>query len=88
MNPALNRTPCATPRRLSAKDYLFPTLLDIVAGALLLAALVAIAPRLVQADILNEFFYIVVIVWGLISALVLFGVMNSYVHKQKLWWNS
>lgn len=53
--------------------------LDVVGVALLLL-FVLFAPRLVATDILDRFFYIVSIVWGLVSALVLFGVMKSYAH--------
>lgn len=49
-------------------------------GIGLLIPFVAFTPRLLPADILNQFFYIVLIVWGLVCALVLFGVMRSYAH--------
>lgn len=49
-------------------------------GVLLLVLFVAFAPRLVPANILDQFFYIVLILWGLVGAIVLFGVMRSYAH--------
>jgi hypothetical protein len=52
----------------------------IAVGVGLLVLFVAFAPRLLPADILNQFFYIVLIVWGLVCALVLFGVLRSYAH--------
>src|SRR5271167_2371842 len=51
-----------------------------VVGVGLLLLFVLLAPRLVTTDALDRFFYIVAIVWGLVSALVLFGVMKSYAH--------
>lgn len=47
-------------------------------GVLLLLLLVIFTPILLRADILNQFFYVVLIVWGLGSAGMLFGVMKSY----------
>ena len=59
-----------------------------VVGVALLLLFILFAPRLVATDILDRFFYIVAIVWGLVSALVLFGVMKSYAqvtHKSIGW---
>lgn len=67
-----------TSSALSRRDILVITGLMILAGLLLLVALVFLAPRLLSADILNQFFYIVVVFWALIPALVLFGVLRSY----------
>jgi hypothetical protein len=63
---------------LSGKDYAIVAAVMIVIGIGLLVLFVLFAPRLVPADILNQFFYIVLIVWGLVCALVLFGVIKSY----------
>ena len=63
---------------LSAKDYVVIATVMFGFGIVLLLLFVAFTPRLLQADILNQFFYIVLIVWGLVSASVLFGVMRSY----------
>jgi hypothetical protein len=68
------------PQPLSGKDYAVIAAVMIAIGVGLLVLFVALAPRLVPADILNQFFYIVLIVWGLVCALVLFGVMRSYAH--------
>jgi hypothetical protein len=66
------------PQPLSGKDYALVAGVMMGIGIGLLVLFVIFAPRLVPADILNQFFYIVLIVWGLVSALVLFGVMRSY----------
>jgi hypothetical protein len=63
---------------LSGKDYAIIAAAMMGIGVGLLVLFVLFAPRLVPADILNQFFYIVLIVWGLVCALVLFGVMKSY----------
>jgi hypothetical protein len=69
-----------TPRSgpLSGKDYTVIAGVMIAIGIGLLVLFVLLAPRLLPADTLNQFFYIVLIVWGLVCALVLFGVMRSY----------
>ena len=72
MNAAADRGPSSSNKNssqpLSAKEYLLPSLLATVLGGLLLAAFVAIAPRLVEADILNQILYILLIVWGLVAS--------------------
>lgn len=70
----------ALPQPLSGKDYALIAGVMIVIGIALLVLFVIFAPRLVPANILNQFFYVVLIVWGLVCALVLFGVMKSYAH--------
>jgi hypothetical protein len=65
---------------LSGKDYIVAALIMVGIGLLLLVLFVAFIPRLVPADALDRFFYILVIVWGLVCAIVLFGVMRSYAH--------
>jgi hypothetical protein len=45
-----------------------------------LVLLVVLAPRLMHGGALEKFYYIVLLVWGLISAVVLFGVVRSYAH--------
>jgi hypothetical protein len=65
---------------LRGKDYAqFATIMG-AGGLLLLVLFVYFIPKLLPAGFLYEFFYIVVIAWGLISAIVLFGVMRSYAH--------
>jgi hypothetical protein len=66
------------PQPLSGKDYALIAAVMMGIGIGLLVLFVLFAPKLVPADILNQFFYIVLIVWGLVCALVLFGVMKSY----------
>lgn len=66
------------PQSLSGREYALISLALIVLGIGLLVLFVIFVPRLLPADILNEFFYIVLVVWGLVCALVLFGVMKSY----------
>lgn len=65
---------------LSGKDYAVMAAAMIGIGIVLLVLFVLFAPKLLPADILNQFFYIVLIVWGLVCALVLFGVMKSFAH--------
>lgn len=72
------KAPAAPLQPLSGKDYAVLAILTMGIGVVLLVLFVAFAPRLVPADILDQFFYIVLIVWGLVCALVLFGVMKSY----------
>jgi hypothetical protein len=72
------KAPGALPQPLSGKDYAVIAIAMVVVGVVLLVLFIVFAPRLVPADILNQFFYIVLIVWGVVSALLLFGVMRSY----------
>lgn len=74
----MGRIPGSISQPLSGKDYLGIAALMIVIGVGLLILFVLFAPRLVPADILDQFFYIVLLVFGLVCALVLFGVMRSY----------
>jgi hypothetical protein len=66
------------PAPLSAKDYVHVALIMLVVGVVLLFMLVVWAPRLIPGGTLDKFYYIVLLVWGLISAVVLFGVVRSY----------
>ena len=72
------RAQAAAPPALSGKDYALIAAAMIGIGVGLLILFVLLAPKLLPADILNQFFYIVLIVWGLVCALVLFGVLKSY----------
>jgi hypothetical protein len=74
------KAPGTLPQPLSAKDYALIAAVMMGIGIGLLVLFVLFAPRLVPANTLNQFFYIVLIVWGLVCALVLFGVMKSYAH--------
>ena len=65
-------------RPLSAKDYVYVALNMLAVGIGLLVALVVWAPRLIPGGTLERFYYIVLLMWGLISAVVLFGVVRSY----------
>src|ERR1039457_3505245 len=65
-------------RPLSAKDYVYVALNMLAVGIGLLVALVVWAPRLIPGGTLEGFYYIVLLMWGLISAVVLFGVVRSY----------
>lgn len=66
------------PQPLSGKDYALIAAVMMGIGIGLLVLFVIFVPRLVPTDVLNQFFYIVLIVWGLVCALMLFGVMRSY----------
>jgi hypothetical protein len=66
------------PKALSGKDYVIAGAAMLSIGVALLVLFVLLTPRLLPSDTLNQFFYIVLIVWGLVCALVLFGVMKSY----------
>ena len=72
------KVPGNLPQPLSGKDYAVIAVIMVVIGVGLLVLFVLFAPRLVPADILEKFFYIVLLVFGLVCALVLFGVMKSY----------
>jgi hypothetical protein len=63
---------------LSGSDYAKIGGLLLGIGGLLLVAFVLLAHRLLPAGILDQFYYIVVIIFGLVAAVVLFGVMRSY----------
>jgi hypothetical protein len=65
---------------LSGRDYAVVSFVMVALGIALLLLFVGLAPRMVPANILNQFFYIVLIVWGVICAIVLFGVLRSYAH--------
>jgi hypothetical protein len=67
-----------TPRSLSPRDYAMVAVVMAVLGVLLLLLFVGLIAKLLSADALNQFFYVVLIVWGLISSVVLFGVLKSY----------
>ena len=79
-HPTSVRPQGTLPQPLSGKDYALIAAVVMSIGIGLLVLFVIFAPRLMPADILNQFFYIVLIVWGLVCALVLFGVMKSYAH--------
>jgi hypothetical protein len=76
--PPVTRAKSHATESLSGKDYALAAVVLIGIGIALLVLFVVLIPRLLPADILNQFFYIVLIVWGLVCALVLFGVMKSY----------
>ncbi len=75
--PNTNRTH-NPPQPLTAGDYVWISAFAGCVGIGLLVLFVFLIPRLLPANLLNQFFYIVLVVWGLISALVLFGAMRSY----------
>ena len=77
-NRTANGVPGIHPQPLSGKDYAGIAILMLVIGIGLLILFVLFAPRLVPADVLGQFFYIVLLVFGLVCALVLAGAMNSY----------
>ena len=77
--PADGGVPSATPAQpLSGKDYAVIGLVLFVFGAGLLLAFVFLAPKLLPSGLLDQFYYIVVIMFGLFAAVILFGVMKSY----------
>jgi hypothetical protein len=63
---------------LSGKDYAVIALVLFLFGAGLLIAFVLLAPRLLPNGLLDQFYYVVVIIFGLVAAVILFGVMRSY----------
>jgi len=72
------RVPGSLPQPLSGRDYAVAAAVMIVVGVVLLAGFIFFAQRLVPADLFEKFYYIVVLVFGMVCALVLFGVMKSY----------
>jgi hypothetical protein len=64
--------------RLSGRDYLWISFAMLLTGVLLLVLFVLFAPKMLPAEILSQFFYVVLLAWGLVCALVLFGVLRSY----------
>lgn len=63
---------------LSGKDYAAVALVLLLFGVGLLIAFVLLVPRLLPSGLLEQFYYVVVIVFGLVAAVILFGVMRSY----------
>jgi hypothetical protein len=62
----------------AGKDYVVMAFVMLGVGAVLLICFVLFAPRMMPTEILTQFYYVVLVVWGLVCALVLFGVMKSY----------
>src|SRR5271166_1431905 len=58
-------------------------------AVLLLLCMVALLPRLVPFDVLNQFYYLVLVGWGLAGAAILTGVLRAYGHisGRHLGWN-
>jgi hypothetical protein len=63
---------------LSSRDYAVIGLIALLFGIGLLVLFVLLAPKLIPAGILDQFFYILLLSWGLVCAIVLFGVMKTY----------
>lgn len=64
----------------AGKDYVVMAFVMLGVGAALLICFVLFAPRMMPTEILSQFYYVVLVVWGLICALILFGIMKSYAH--------
>ena len=58
-------------------------------AVLLLLCMVALVRRLVPFDLFNQFYYLVLVGWGLAGAAILTGVLRGYAHVsgQHLGWN-
>jgi hypothetical protein len=67
-----------SPHSLSFKEYAGIAILILAVGIVLLLLFVGFSPALVPADISGEFYYIVLIVWGLICALCYWGLFKGY----------
>jgi hypothetical protein len=65
---------------LSGRDLALIAFMFVVIGVGLLALFVLVAPKLLPANALDKFFYVIAIVWAIVCALVLFGILNSYAH--------
>ena len=78
--PTMGRKQYFSKSALSRRDQLVITFSLVVVGVGLLVLFGLLAPKLMAADILDKFFYMVAVVWGLVCALVLFGVVKSYAH--------
>jgi hypothetical protein len=66
------------PQPLSAKGYVYVALIMFLVGIVLLVLFALLAPSLARGGVLEKFYYIVLLAWGMISALVMFGVVHSY----------
>ena len=65
-------------KNLSARGYALLGLTMIVVGIGMLVLMVKLAPEMPQANLVDKFYYVVLIVWGLITAIFTFGVMEGY----------
>jgi hypothetical protein len=63
---------------LSGKEYAVVGLVLLLFGIGLLIGFVLLAPRLLTNGLLDQVYYPVIILFGLVAAVVLFGVMKSY----------
>ncbi len=63
---------------LSAKDYATVGFVTILFGVSLLILFVVFAPKLIPTGMVDQFYYILLLVWGLVCAITLFGVMKTY----------
>jgi hypothetical protein len=65
-------------RSLSASEYVVMAFVMMAVALGLLALFIGLAPRLHSFNISDQVFYILLVVWGLICAVVLFGMMKGY----------
>src|SRR6266849_1720230 len=66
---------------LSRKDYFFLLVGIVLVGLGIVVALVLLSPFMARTAILEKFYYIVLLVWGLISAAILRGYARVVVKK-------
>lgn len=63
---------------LSGKDYAIIAVTFVALGIGLLLGFAFLAPRVLPSAVSDQFYYVVLLLWGLVSALVLFGVLRGY----------
>jgi hypothetical protein len=73
-----NREAGSFPQPLSGMDYAKIGAILLLLGIVLLLGFAFLSPRLLPAGLSDQFFYVVLLLWGLVCAMVLFGVMRSY----------
>jgi predicted membrane protein len=74
----IKRSDGILPQPLSGKEYAAISLIFVVLGIILLAGFVYFAPRLLSSGTRDDSYYVILLIFGLICALVLFGVLKSY----------
>ena len=72
--------PAVKSRRGRGKASTIFALTLIATAVLLLLAMVALVSRLARFHIFDQFYYIVLVLWGLASAGILVGVLKGYAH--------